>query len=182
MPLEDIFKQSDLLHLASGITSRLLPNSAWMKVDQQTWTAHCGGLLDLSHDDIRTATKARCIFGIRHDWVNTMPVVCCLEPWVKKGITDWHVYTNGGLCFELALRWKNEVDRAVQEHGIMYGAAFAATWCLNNTRWLLYRHRYAYENNINEWPKEWPCWRHGKDGERDYRWMTSKTAKEKHES
>ena len=178
MTLDDTFKQSDLLHLASGITSRLLQGSAWMKVDQQTWTAECGGLLNLSHDDLQTDTSAKCVFIICHNWIDTMPIVCCEEPWLKKMGADWHVYKNGVLCFELDLRWKDQVARAVQEHGTMHGAAYAATWCLNSSRWLLYRHHYAHVHNIHQWPKEWPSWRHGKDGQRDYRRMTSNLMKE----
>lgn len=176
---EEAFRQSDLLNLATCIESHHARSSG-IRLSPDKSAATLAGTVTLSHDGIGANTEATCWYFLHHDWVNVPPVVRCREPWVRKGDPDWHVSKEGVLCYDLDLRWQREVGTVMSEEGMRAASAFAAAWCVHHSKWLLLRHRFAYENNIRSWPKDWPAWKHGEQGRREYRRELRYTREEAH--
>jgi hypothetical protein len=165
--IEVAFRRSDVLNLAERIQKQL-GSSPGIRVSPDSRQASFSGYLNLSHTNVESDVNAYCQFHVFCDWETQLPALFCHEPWVKKD-WDWHVGKDGNVCYELPLRWQDHIRKVRQEAGFVLAIGYAATWCLNSTRWLLYRHHFAYENSISVWPKNWPAWRHNEDGISDYR-------------
>jgi len=167
MNIGDSFKWSNLLNLADKINSKV-SSPLGIKIDETTWAAEIRAFLNLSHDGIVTGIEAHCVITAYDDWISFMPDVKCGEHWVKHEI-DWHVGPDGSLCYDLDLRWQDKVGHVLNQDGIKAASNFAAEWCLHHSRVLLWRHYYAYANNIEKWPADWPAWGHGEKGRKEYR-------------
>ncbi len=76
------------------------------------WAA-VSGVLNLSHDEIRTNKKAQCKFELSPEWKTKPPVVHCRESWVRAD-WDWHAGVGGVLCYILDEQWK-EVQRPLPD-------------------------------------------------------------------
>jgi hypothetical protein len=159
--------KSDLLHLATRIKAHLKPCSR-MWIEEPGETARLIGVLNLSHDEIKTSICARCSFRLVVDWVNNLPVVRADEPWFKREGAEWHAFRDGSLCYVYAPHWREEIGAVMAEFDIGQAAAFAASWCIRSTRWLLYRHHFAFEYGIKKWPAEWPFWPHDHKAQMEY--------------
>ncbi len=164
--LVEAFKQSELLNLADAFEKELVVTSG-TRVDKQSWQAEIRGLLNLSHNDFQSDIQPACRFVISYDWSIRLPEVYCDAHWIRKA-RDWHAGKNGYLCYELPKRWHDYIGNVIQKNGRATAARYAAAWCMHSTRWLLFRHRFAYENNITEWPKAWPAWAHDEKGVTEY--------------
>lgn len=167
MTTEDCFKKSNLLHLADAFEHKA-PSPFGMHVDMRNWRGTTRTFLNLSHDRISSSIDAHCIITADDNWVMNQPEVICREHWVRRHI-DWHVGEDGGLCYDLDLRWLEKVSTVFQSEGIRAAAKFAAEWCLHHTKALLWKHHYAYVHNIEKWPSDWPAWGHGDVGRMEYR-------------
>lgn len=133
------------------------------------------GAVPLSHGRIRTKATAKCRFVILPDWMDNTPAVVCQEPWRAPAGGEWHIDNRGYLCTELNLRWKDEVNRTLQEKGLVPAAEFAAHWLLNSTATLLHRQLMLFRGTIDEWQNSWDYWAHGTaEGEAEYRQMTKR--------
>jgi hypothetical protein len=124
------------------------------------------GLVNLSHDDVKTVKSAKCEITIAPDWWRQMPAVYCPDPWVRSDI-DWHAW-KGCLCFMLGDEWTDCVTHVYQDGDLREAARYAARLCLRNVRWLLYRHYIGHAMKIQEWPKEWPARPHAEAGRLEY--------------
>ena len=166
MTIEDAFKKSNLLNLAVLFQDELA-GSRGVLIERRDWSAKVSGIINLSHDKIETDFTANCLVIVPHDWWNKRPQVFCNDYWVKKNI-DFHVGEDGWVCYELDLRWTKYVSGVKQREGIRAAALYAAAWCLHHCRWLLYRHRCFYVDNVVEWPADLPAWGHGDHGRKEF--------------
>lgn len=72
------------------------------------------------------------------------------------------------LCYILDDQWKDHVGQVVTDAGIAVAARYAATLCLRNVRWLLYRHYISSITKTASWPNGWPAWPHGEPARMEY--------------
>jgi hypothetical protein len=159
MTLEDAQNRSDLLHLGTSIKKCLEPLSR-MQIDESGCAGIVEGRLNLSHDEVKTSIAARCSFRFGADWITRLPVVSTSEPWLIRGGAEWHIFSDGNICYVYGPHWRDEVAAVLVEFDIEAAAAFAAAWCVRSTQWLLYRHHFAFEHGLKKWPIEWPFWPH----------------------
>lgn len=167
MNFEHAQNRSDLLHFGTRIKQYLWPFSR-MRIDESGGTGSVTGLLNLSHDDIQTSICAKCSFEFVANWDKCLPIVRTDEPWLRHGGAEWHMFSNGSLCYLYAQHWRDDVPASVSQYDIATAAAFAASWCVRSVKWLLYRHHFAFEHGIKRWPAEWPFWPHGQKAESEY--------------
>lgn len=85
-----------------------------------------------------------------------------------QGGADWHIYPSGGLCLDLPSRWDDRVYEARLIFELNEAAMFAAEYFFNSAQWLLNHHRYAHQEGLTEWPKDWAGWAHYGVGPREY--------------
>jgi hypothetical protein len=123
--------------------------------------------IPLMHYDIESSARATCKFILYPDSQENMPKVFCTEYWVKRDV-DWHIYSTGELCYDLPERWKRNMKRFQKRLTSAQLTEVAANWCLIHSQSLLFRHLFAYDNNLEKWPQEWKAFRHGKAGLNDY--------------
>lgn len=140
-----------------------------MQIDESGGTGVVRGVLNLSHDEVKTSIVARCTFQFGANWSMCLPVVSTDEPWLIRGGAEWHIFSNGSICYVYAPHWRDEVAAVLAEFDIEAAAAFAATWCVHSTQWLLYRHHFAFEHGLKKWPAQWPFWSHGQKAKREYK-------------
>lgn len=120
------------------------------------------GYLPLVSPDYSTKKKAFCEFNVNHEWLWRIPEVSCKESWIRKGVADWHVFSDGRLCFEYDARWRQELSAIAKCYTFGQTADFAVEWLLNSTRSLLNRHLFASRNDLVIWSKQWDFWAHGR--------------------
>lgn len=164
--IERSLRQSDLLSLATRLNAEL-DGCHGIDLDRAANWAVVSGMLNLSHDEIKTPKIARCEFRLAPDWQSQLPVVRCRESWVRND-WNWHAGNGGTLCYILDDQWRDLVSEIANCEGIAAAGHFAACLCSRNVRWLLYRHYIASVTKMIEWPKDWPAWPHGEIARRDY--------------
>lgn len=125
------------------------------------------GMLNLSHGKIVTTVNAKVSIAIPCDWVKLPPKVRCQEPWVKIGM-DWHVYSDRSLCWILSDEWRDVLEIQTLRLQLQEFEFFAAGWCMNNSKDLIYKHYLAEKLELKQWHPDWPAWRHGQAGRADY--------------
>lgn len=174
LQLIQLSAMSDALTLAFAVR-RVLSRPAIFHIAEDGRTITVEGRLNLSHEEIVTRATALCTFVIPVVWKKRLPSVWCREPWRKHplpgGLTnaEWHVLSDGSLCYELPHRWRDKIPEAEQAGGTPAAIALAQDWILNSVRWLLYRHLEAFRHNLTYWDNErWPAWGHGYEGPREY--------------
>ena len=162
MRLHESLEWSAALNLAYRVAHNL---DAMCKVveDRNNNEIEITGKLPLSNRDFTTNKRALCIFRINAQWPWQTPDVICCEDWIKKGIPDWHINTDGNLCFEFSKKWMNELPPMVDEYSLGLTSEYASTWLVNSSRSLLNRHLFAFRNGIKDWPKAWDFWAHDKE-------------------
>ena len=160
------FRQSDLLSIATRLDAEVVGNHG-IHLDRDARWAVVTGMLNLSHDDVKTAKRAHCKITFGPEWRLQLPVVHCREPWIRHD-WDWHAGKGGLLCYILDEQWKDCVGLVFEQEGNAAAALYAASLCVRNVRWLLYRHHIAHVTGIKKWPMEWPAWPHGDTGRREY--------------
>ena len=109
--------------------------------------------------------KATCIVSFSTKWLTAPPVICCPNLWVRRE-TNWHVGTDGTLCYVLDAEWKDRVRDVATRHDVDGVAAYAAEYLMRNTRWLLQRHLVGDQQNIKKWI--WEGWSHNQKGQAEY--------------
>lgn len=159
MDLARAQNRSDLLHFGVRLKDHLKPVSL-LEIDGNASSARVTGALNLSHDDIVTTVSAKCCFRFVPNWSECIPSVKTDVSWLRRGDPNWHLFRDGSLCFVYGPQWRDELREAISETDIGIAAEFAVTWCVRSTRWLLYRHHFAFEHSITQWPKDWPSWPH----------------------
>jgi len=138
-----------------------------------TGIATVRGKLNLSHQNIVTTATADCSLCVPLDWPQTPPALRCTASWIRRPDdptvrADWHVNQDNSLCYVLDREWYDCLAdiQPKKPHLIIQCAAF---YCVNNARWLLYRHLEGYRRRLKHWPaKEWICWSHSIAGLRAY--------------
>jgi len=127
-----------------------------------------GQLLLDNKEEMRFKQIASVIAEITTPAPLSMPVVYCSAPWLKCG-ADWHISSNGWLCWELPNLWEDRIGKLEAEK-VESGALtqYAATWCMNSVISLLCRHWYAHRHGIEQWPPEWKHWGHYNEGVLEY--------------
>jgi hypothetical protein len=133
------------------------------------------GNLPLASEEYVTNKRAKCTFYIDSHWPWKIPVVFCLESWVRREVPEWHVYEDGRLCFELDLNWERELPAIVKEYTFGLGASYAAQWLISSSRSLLSRHLFAFRDGITTWPKSWDFWAHTLEDAKEQLSKTQKT-------
>lgn len=143
------------------------------KMNHAPYTVTVSGKLNLSYDGNPSSVNADCRFRIFHDWRLLQPEFVCRENWISRPSghrrADWHIYSNDSFCYVHHEQWHDTIRDTESCFGTgaaLFDAAFLA---VNNVRWLLAHHLYAYRNNLSEWPKDWPQWDHGDAGTLAYR-------------
>lgn len=151
--------RSDLLHFAVRLKTQLNPVSL-LEIEQAPARAKVTGILNLSHDGITTSISTKCCFTFGPNWMQILPKVETEAVWLRRGDPKWHTFSDGSLCFVYRPHWRDQIRAALDESDVAKAAEFAVMWCVRSTRWLLYRHHFAHEHGITEWPKDWPSWSH----------------------
>jgi hypothetical protein len=168
--IERCFRQNNILTLATLLCSEL-GTSHGVNIEPSARWAEVSGILNLSHDNISTPALARCKFKIGSSWVAAPPRVKCLEPWVRLE-ADWHAGIGincDEICYVLDEEWRDAVSKVYTEQGIASAARYAAEFCLQNVKWLLYRHYIGFVAKTKSWPKDWPGRPHGDEAYKQYR-------------
>lgn len=166
MSLEQAFNWSDMQNLLTAFEKLPIIVSS-DKILRTESFVRFNARIPLKHDKIETIAEATCHFQLFREFERKMPQVSCSEYWIRKDI-EWHINTNGTLCYELAERWKRymaDLTQKLSRADLMY---VASHWCLHHIQSLLYRHLHGYENNMTVWPAQWKAFRHGDDGTVDY--------------
>lgn len=130
--------------------------------DQVAKRIKVAGCLPLASPDYFTKKRAFCVFEVNHEWLWRIPEVTCKESWITKGLADWHIGSDGRLCFEYDERWRQELASMVKCHTFGQTADYAVEWLINSTRSLLNRHLFASRNGLTVWSKQWDFWAHGR--------------------
>src|SRR4051812_44527242 len=58
------------------------------------------GKLPLRSDEFDTKANAECTFIVNDRWPESPPIASCKEPWVTLGKVDWHIFTDGLMCWD----------------------------------------------------------------------------------
>jgi len=125
------------------------------------------GILSFTTVISKRLRQAQCQVLIRRDWIERQPDVLTTEEWVRRDM-DWHSYKNGGLCWELALHWKERLHAELVQRDIASVSDFASEWLINSVKGLLAKHFIGQRLAMESWHNEWPQWRHGEAGVRQY--------------
>jgi len=108
---------------------------------------------------------------ISPNWKLYPPRVLCKEPWIKRDI-DWHIYSDGRLCYIYDGEWIDQVQsvRGMNEQDRLL---YPSSLLFLNVTYLLDRHCLSEQLGITEWT--WPARPHGKEkAEREYRCQLKK--------
>lgn len=108
---------------------------------------------------------ARCWFDISGNWVGTIPIVGCCEPWCTRGSADWHMDASGVMCLDHAERWRQYMQSVASEGSFEELLLTATEWLLNSTISLLGRHQLKHQGMTTEWNRSWAYWPHGKESQ-----------------
>lgn len=162
MNIPEILQQPLAQNLAYRIVERLDGFSEVVE-EPATRRIRITGRLALGDEEFHTKSKARCIFDVGPRWVEDIPHVACLEPWITRRPPEWHIGKDGSLCFEFSLHWRHELSGMVEQFTYGLTAEYAAAWLLNSTRSLLRRHLLAYRQGLTNWPQAWNYWPHGSE-------------------
>ena len=166
MTLEQAFDWSEMQNLFTAFQELPIIVSSEQTIRTETFLRF-DARIPLKHDQVETSAEANCRFWLFPHFETMMPRVSCADYWVRKDI-EWHINTDGTLCYELAERWKRQMSvlkKRLTPSDLMY---VASNWCLHHTQSLLFRHLHGYENNMTIWPTKWKAFRHGNDGTADY--------------
>ena len=131
------------------------------------------GKLNLSHQETESKVIVDCSFCVPLHWLRTAPALRCSARWIRRPNdrelrANWHINDDDSLCYVLNLEWKDCLADIHAKHPDLT-VQCAAFYCVNNARWLLYRHLEGYRRRLKDWPpKEWPCWPHSVAGLRAY--------------
>ncbi|GAA5127239.1 hypothetical protein GCM10023212_31750 [Luteolibacter yonseiensis] len=105
---------------------------------------------------------------ISSPWVN------CREPWVRRSV-DWHFLNFGAkhpktqFCWVLDLEWKDHFrERLDADEAPEVLCEDAAHWQVEAMRRVLSRHWHGWKQGIDEWPREWVDYSHGRAGVEEY--------------
>jgi hypothetical protein len=98
--------------------------------------------------------------------LHPFPLVVCHEPWIIRD-KDWHAFPDGGLCWELYMKWQDQLNFVIRLNPNAK-SEFAASYFLSSTAWLIGRHRLQYLFNIPKWRNDWPQWGHDAIGPAQY--------------
>ena len=123
------------------------------------------GHLNLTHQDIKTGAVAACSFSISLDWPARSPALRCEEKWIRgrtrsETRPSWHINADDSFCYVLDAEWADSILSVRQDYGWDAAVVVAGYYCVNNAKWLLYRHLEGYRRKLVEWPKDWPQWPH----------------------
>lgn len=121
------------------------------------------GLLTLQTVPDKAVVGCLCAIEIEDGWCTELPEVRCFENWIRKDI-DWHVYSDGSLCWEIPPRWTHQLYSVGLSNSPKEVCAFAAAYLLNSVRSLLARHHIGWQLGLVRWPQEWRAWSHGDAG------------------
>lgn len=163
---ERCFRFSDLLSFGDRLNGEL-EGCHGISVTPNATSAEVIGMLNLSHDDVRTHQRASIKAVLTPDWKEKPPSVYCREDWVRAD-WDWHSGRDGLLCYVIPEEWRDLVLETERCDGAIAAVQFAVSLCLRNVRWLLYRQFIAHIGGLVRWPKEWPAWPHGDAGRLAY--------------
>ena len=109
--------------------------------------------------------------NVSSNWEASPPIIFCMEPWIKRDI-DWHVYSDGNLCWIYDREWIDEVN-SVQGLGELDRLLYLSSLLFSNVTYLLDRHCLSGQTGITAWT--WPARPHGKEkAEREYRYQLKK--------
>lgn len=121
------------------------------------------GAFPLGHGDIQTAETATVSITVFDDWKRVPPLVRAHDFWVRDGL-DWHASGPGGsICYVFDGYWRYQLEKMSVRQDPRQLISYAAGWCANSIAWLLYRHLYAHENRLTDWPSSWGGWPHDRN-------------------
>lgn len=112
---------------------------------------------------------ALCTVVVRDSWASAQPRVTCHDGWMIRGSREWHCYPDGGLCWELGAKWKDQMTILASRVDALQASCHAAHYLVSSVRWLIGRHRLAHLLGLTRWPAEWPYWEHEAAGVEQYR-------------
>lgn len=115
-----------------------------------------------------------CRILIYDEWFQFMPKIHCIEPWIRRGSADWHIYSDGSLCWDLKNRWHEHIASIPSYYSMEETSTHSAAYLLNSVRSLLAQHYIAWQLNLLKWPSEWPQWSHNQQGVLEYNRMRNK--------
>lgn len=173
--IDDVARTSEAISLATEIATHFLESTVSVHADSiildglakivSRGVVTVRGKLNLSHQNIDTNVVVRCSFCVPSDWRRAAPALRCTEVWTRRPKeprlrADWHVNDDESLCYVLNAEWRDCLADIDAKHGSELTTESAAFYCVNNARWLLYRHVEGYRRKLIDWPKEWPYWPH----------------------
>lgn len=141
----------------------------------------------LTHCYVGTRRNPRIVGAIDHaggqsdivitrydDPLTSSPWIDCKAPWVRRSV-DWHFMDFGRknprtrFCWVLDLEWRDHFRKrldAGESAAIL--CEDAAHWMVEAMRLVLSRHWHGWEQGIEEWPREWEDYSHGRAGVNEY--------------
>lgn len=178
---EELARQDGAWAFAKELTSHFQKFSLQLRhraAVHYTMKPACSGVavidgdLNLSHEDVRTRVSATCSLEVSENWANFGPSLRCTAPWIRGQDVrdpDWHVNSDGSLCYVLGDQWRDAINYARQNIALSEVDSYAAFYAVNSAKWLLFRHLESYRMGITRWSDHWPAWPHHEAGRRAYR-------------
>lgn len=158
--------QVELPSLADALQAT--PGCMFQAAVQASGNTRMEGVVFIASRPDGVNTGVLCSVVIHPRWDLIPPQVWCHESWFRRGNADWHSYRDGGLCWELADRWRAHLANLLYLVPITTITRHAAEYLLNSVRSLLERHLTGHRLGLVEWPPEWKYWAHGDAGLRQF--------------
>lgn len=140
---------------------RYLSEAKWVKDDCSDYIL-CTGIRAVR------AKRPRIDIAFQRDimkWPRHPPRAWCNVSWVRRDI-DWHVFSDGGLCWCLKERWQDHQEWPGKSRDAI--ATDGLKWMFASVDLLLERHLVGHYRKLEKWPEEWTAWGHGTTGVREY--------------
>jgi hypothetical protein len=148
---------NELLTFTYEIAKYVSAHSAW----RARWLGGPWASMSFEGDIPIDKAIARLSFSSRPDWLSHAPVVRCNAPWMRRGEADWHVASDGSLCWVFEPYWRDVLKESAGYLDEKELRQMAAYWCASAAADLVGKHLFADTHGIKAWPKEWEFWAHG---------------------
>jgi hypothetical protein len=159
MDIPEYFHLPLLQNFGYRLLGKLEPYSAHT-INRQNLSMLIEGGLCLGSADFVTKKVVPCKFVFTWNWIDNPPLVRPSAPWLKRGIADWHIHSDGTLCFEFDPNWTTQLQSIYDETTLGPLSDYAVNWLINSTRSLLRRQLCAHRDNIKDWSPKWEFWPH----------------------
>jgi hypothetical protein len=148
---------NELLSVTYEIGRYVSAHSAW----RAQWLGGDGAVMSFEGDIPIDNAMTRLAFSSSANWRTHAPLVLCNAPWMRRGEADWHVASDGTLCWVFESYWEAVLNESADFLDGQELRQMAAYWCASAAADLVGKHLFAETHGIKAWPKEWDSWAHG---------------------